>query len=300
MVTLSHGNEPSGLEALHRWLRSGRTPQVNIVVILGGIKAALASPIFFFRHMPSDRDLNRCFSPPYSDSQGNIAYDIIKHIRELSPEAIIDVHNTSGSSGPFAVSYETTSEKTALAGLFVDHLVVSELKMGSIMEQDFGAPIITVEAGGAKDHLSSSVADSVVEKYFLGENVLEYRNPNLIIYEKPFRLEITPDSRLDFSGEPLMDRDITIREDIDKFSFKAIHNEYIGWLNRDDIHHLTVKSYLGDHSVADFFQVKEGTLYPSRPIRIFMATTPQGYCRLRLFIIFYSLLAPCSRHPLLF
>ncbi|MCY4524824.1 MAG: hypothetical protein OXB84_08800 [Halobacteriovoraceae bacterium] len=58
LVTLTHGNEPSGLQAVHEWLRWGRIPLVNIVVILGSVKAALTDPVFFYRHLPGERDLN--------------------------------------------------------------------------------------------------------------------------------------------------------------------------------------------------------------------------------------------------
>ena len=56
LVTLSHGNEPSGLEAVHHWLLSGRQPNVNVVIILGAVEAALAEPMFFHRQLPGTRD----------------------------------------------------------------------------------------------------------------------------------------------------------------------------------------------------------------------------------------------------
>ena len=87
LVTLSHGNEPSGLEAVHRWLLSGRQPAVNIVVIFGAVAAAAAEPLFFHRMLPGERDLNRCFSPPYSEEQGQLAQAILAHIRNQQPEA---------------------------------------------------------------------------------------------------------------------------------------------------------------------------------------------------------------------
>ena len=40
-VTLLHGNEPSGLMALFRWLKSGRRPAVNMVCIIASVPAAL-------------------------------------------------------------------------------------------------------------------------------------------------------------------------------------------------------------------------------------------------------------------
>ena len=72
-VTLTHGNEPSGFLALHQWLKEGRTPLTNVVVILGGVRAAQSPPLFQHRYTPGQRDLNRCFAPPYDeDSQGQL------------------------------------------------------------------------------------------------------------------------------------------------------------------------------------------------------------------------------------
>ena len=108
LVTLSHGNEPSGIEAVHQWLLTGTKPKVNTVIILGSIEAALAEPIFYHRQLPGKRDLNRCFSPPYRDEQGQLALSILDHVRNSHPEALVDMHNTSGTSGPFAVTYNHT------------------------------------------------------------------------------------------------------------------------------------------------------------------------------------------------
>ena len=45
LVTLSHGNEPSGVEAVHGWLQAEQVPAVNVVVILGAVQAALLEQI---------------------------------------------------------------------------------------------------------------------------------------------------------------------------------------------------------------------------------------------------------------
>ena len=62
--TLLHGNEPSGLRAVHAWLRSGRKPAVNIICFIASVQAALHEELFKHRSVPGQRDLNRCFGPP--------------------------------------------------------------------------------------------------------------------------------------------------------------------------------------------------------------------------------------------
>ena len=63
LVTLLHGNEPSGVMALFRWLKSGQQPAVNVVCIVASVAAALEPPLFSHRMLPRARDLNRCFMP---------------------------------------------------------------------------------------------------------------------------------------------------------------------------------------------------------------------------------------------
>ena len=46
LVTLLHGNEPSGAMALWRWLQSGRRPAVNVVCIVASVVAALRDAIW--------------------------------------------------------------------------------------------------------------------------------------------------------------------------------------------------------------------------------------------------------------
>ena len=58
VVTLIHGNEPSGLRAVHAWLRSGAQPAVNAVFFIASPAAALEPPGFAFRTLPGKLDLN--------------------------------------------------------------------------------------------------------------------------------------------------------------------------------------------------------------------------------------------------
>ncbi|MDR4484856.1 MAG: hypothetical protein R3B95_16890 [Nitrospirales bacterium] len=65
VCTLLHGNEPSGVRALHRWICEGRQPQVNVLCFIGSIGAALTRPMFSHRCIPEGKDLNRCFRSPF-------------------------------------------------------------------------------------------------------------------------------------------------------------------------------------------------------------------------------------------
>ena len=103
LVTLLHGNEPSGTLALFRYLKMGRRPAVNIVCVVASVSAALESPVFSHRMLPRARDLNRCFRPPFDDAQGVLAEEILEILNMHRPESVVDMHNTSGSGPSFGV-----------------------------------------------------------------------------------------------------------------------------------------------------------------------------------------------------
>jgi len=275
LVTLTHGNEPSGLEAVHTWLvnETRLQPLVNIVVILPGVLAAAADPMCFHRQLPGQRDLNRCFNPPYTDEQGLLAQHILQYIRELQPEAVVDMHNTSGSSSAFAVTVGDSPEQRCLVSLFASRLIVTDLRLGSLMEQDFGCPVVTIEAGGSQDEISEIVArDGLARFITVADPFAECGD--VLLFRHPLRLELAPHSRIDYAERPLHDRDITVRADIEKFNFAPVDpRDPIAWLDEDGLEHLTIGSDYHPHEVGEFFRVEEGKLFANQHMRLFMATT---------------------------
>lgn len=273
LVTLTHGNEPSGLEAVHRWLLRGETPAVNIVIILGGVAAAAAEPLFFHRMLPGSKDLNRCFNPPFDDDQGQLAEAILEHIREQRPEAVVDLHNTSGSSPAFAVACGDSEPMRALVGLFVQHMILTDLRLGSLMEQSLGCPVVTIEAGGSSDERAGLVAAAGVTRYFNSEDLFAQLQP-VTLFSHPLRLELSAHSRIEYADRALHDRDITVRWDIEHFNFVVIHpQESLGWLGEDGLSHLLISGGPDKHPPHEYFRVDNGQLYPRSNMRLFMATT---------------------------
>ena len=273
LVTLSHGNESSGFRAVHQWLRKGKKPLVNIVVIFGGIEAALTEPLFFHRYPPDKRDLNRCFYPPYDDSQGRLAQAMLECIRESHSESVVDMHNTSGFNSAFSISYGHSSKKQMLAGIFAETLIVSDLQMGSLMEQDFGCPVITVEVGGSKDPKSFGVAMEGIEKYFLKKNLFE-TSGEMSIFQNPLRLELAPRSQVGHDEAPLNGKDVTIRSDIESLNSLTVGtDEPLGWIDPAKSSLLHVRSANQNQNVSEYFSIRQGRLYPKNPMTLFMATT---------------------------
>lgn len=273
LVTLLHGNEPSGLEAVHQWLRDGEEPAVDTVFIIGSVAAARTEPLFYYRQLPGKRDLNRCFAPPYADNEGLLARSIVQHIEQCQPEAVIDMHNTSGSSPGFAVATNAAHEQRALVSLFVDYLVLSDLQLGSLMEQSLGCPVVTIEAGGARDDAADRVARAGLRRYLMTQDLFAGAR-QLTLFQHPYRLELLQHSRIDYADHGLHDRDVTIREDIEHYNFSSVEaGAALGWLGEEGLAHLQVVAGDNRHPVAEFFELRDGILLARSRLHLFMATT---------------------------
>ncbi len=271
LVTLSHGNEPSGFQALHQWLREGRRPLVDITVILGGVEAALKEPLFFHRHLPQQRDFNRCFDPPFEDSQGLKAQAVLEKIWRDRPEAIIDMHNTSGATPAFAVSCQAQAKERALAGNFVDTLILSQLRVGALMEAEFPCPVVTVEAGGREDPHSLNTAAEGLERFFLSEDLFAGTRPVSLV-TNPLRLELR-EAELSYADGPCDGDGIVLRRDIESLNFRPLGaDEAIGWANRRGLSHLRVKTPSGLSAIDEYFVIRQGQICPRKPMTLFMAT----------------------------
>ncbi|MEO0444340.1 MAG: succinylglutamate desuccinylase, partial [Pseudomonadota bacterium] len=104
VVTLLHGNEPSGSMALFKWLKEKHQAHTKTIFIIVSVETALTPPLFHYRTLPDQLDINRCFRPPFDSKQGQLAKAILEVLDHYSPEALIDIHNTSGSGPAFGVA----------------------------------------------------------------------------------------------------------------------------------------------------------------------------------------------------
>jgi len=152
ICTLLHGNEPSGTRGIFRWLKQGVEPAVDILCFFGSVKTSLQEPLFFYRHLPDDKDLNRCFKAPFECDQGRLAKAILDILQDMQPEALIDIHNTSGMGPSFSVSMKQDAQHEALTSLFTERMLVTGLRLGALFEySERNVPTVTIECGGAQD-----------------------------------------------------------------------------------------------------------------------------------------------------
>jgi predicted deacylase len=90
IVTLLHGNEPSGLKAIHRLLQDKIIPATNLGIFIVSVNAAQLRPYFSHRYLPDEADFNRCFPKNLPKGSSNSLNDTLYSAQERLAIKITD------------------------------------------------------------------------------------------------------------------------------------------------------------------------------------------------------------------
>ena len=276
ITTLLHGNEPSGLRGLHRWLKTGTTPAVDVVCCIAAVATALTPPGFANRRLPELRDLNRCFQPPFDGPEGRLAAELLARLREANPEALVDIHNTSGLGPAYGATTKLDAERMTITGMFAEHLIVTDVHVGALMEatqNDF--PTVTIECGGIRNRTADLVAFEGIATYVSRDDLFFQATAQTItVLKHPIRVRAINGAEIAFADKPLAGVDITLRPDIDRFNYIVLPpSEPLGWLGPRGISALEAFQNETEDIAENLFDLRDGQLFTSRPVRLFMATT---------------------------
>ena len=276
-VTLLHGNEPSGTKALFQWLKSGRQPAMNMLCIVASVAAAELTPAFSHRVISPQRDLNRCFKSPYDDEQGQLANEILQQIKNCRPEAVIDMHNTSGSGPAFAVATFMDDQHDALTSLFTQRIVVTNLRLGALMEiSEYLCPTVTIECGGREDDEAHQIAWEGLCRYFSGDQVLQTQTTDwgLEILRNPVRLELAEHCRLTYNQQPQPDYQLTVKPDIEHLNAGVTAADTcLGWVKAKQLTDIFVcKNSQQACVLNEMFYIDNNALMVKQDLKLFMIT----------------------------
>ncbi len=277
LATLLHGNEPSGLFALHRWLLERHTPAVNMLFLLGGVQAAKRSPRFTCRQLPGGRDLNRCFREPFEGEEGAIAEAMLAELHDAQPECLLDLHNTSGTGPAFAVTITNDAAHQALTSLFTDRLVMTDLRLGALMEySEQEVPTVTIECGGSQEEQAHQLAYEGLVQYASRLDVLslEQAEWGVAVLRNPIRVELAPEATIEYCNEPTGLTDLTLPTDIERRNFGVVSpEEPLGWIGAKGLSILTAIGHNRAENMEQVLRVEGGQIYPTQAIKAFMITT---------------------------
>lgn len=269
--TLIHGNEPSGIIALHRWLSQGNKARFPMRFIIASVTAALTAETFTHRYLPHLKDLNRCFSEQGNSHVHHMARRIKELIREVRPSHVIDMHNTSGSGPAFAVSITDNVANQALIGQFCQQMILTGLRMGSLMEEEFGCPVVTIECGGCNDPAAHEVAYQGIQN--LASNVITTELP-LTIMRHPMRIEVRSGARLVYDDCPQPQSDLCILTTIEQYNSQITPaGTHIGWAS--STRELLIRDEAGSELPHQLFSVDNHRITTCCALQLFMATTQE-------------------------
>jgi hypothetical protein len=275
VTTLLHGNEPSGTRALHRFLGSGQQPATNVMALVASVDAALAPPGFAHRMLPGRRDLNRCFADAADDRDARLAQAILADLRSARPEALVDLHNTSGLGPDYGVGTRAQAPQLALVSLFSGYHVLTDIRLGTLMEAaEDDWPTVTIECGGARDPRSDEIAFAGLTRYLCAPSLFGARDAGaaVSVLRHPVRVRLADGNEVAYAGDPAAGHALTLRRDIDRFNSSLLPvSEPIGWCA--GIEAVTARDGRGVELRDQLLVVRAGRLHARRPLRLFMATT---------------------------
>lgn len=277
-VTLLHGNEPSGFIGLYHLIERGLQPAVDLHCLVASVEAAREPPGFFHRMLPDEEDLNRCFCPPYRDSpQSRLANGILDTLIQFQPEAVIDIHNTSGSGPAFGVTTFMDPRHEALVSLFTHRIVVTELSLGALMEiSESRFPTVTVECGGAQDPESHRLAEEGLREFATRADVLTPPPADFALefFYDPVRLELCPGANIAYGERPVPGRDVTLLPEVESLNFGFVEaGTALGYVEGNLESVLTARDSHGREKLTDYFALTERRLVTRETLKLFMVTT---------------------------
>ena len=276
LVTLLHGNEPSGLRALHAWFRAGATPAVDVLCVIAAVAAARRPPTFSHRMLPGERDLNRCFRPPFVGAGGILAEDIVRMVRGARPEALIDLHNNTGHNPAYGVTVRSGAPELGLVSLFAERVVLSDLTLGALTEVlAHELPAVTIECGRAGDPASDALAFAGLTRFVEAVRLpLDAVPSGVQVFEEPIRVGVRPGVRLAFAEAPVVDADLTLTSGVDQHNFSRLDaGTVLGWVRPSIRLPVEARGAASDDRAADLFEIVKDRLTTRIALVPIMMTT---------------------------
>lgn len=277
-----HGNEPSGLRAIHRALHADRTPATDMLYFVGAVEAARAEPRFSHRFLPGRRDLNRCFRAPWDGPDGAIGRATLAVLCSRSVELAVDLHNNTGRNPSYAIGGALDGAHLALSALFTNRFIHSDLKLGSFAEaMDSHCPCITIECGQAHDPRADETAWLGLASLLRLERLDTARQgiESMEVFTSPSRVELARGATLAFGSAPQPGADLTLDPGVDRHNFQSLApGTPIGFVREGGPWPVVVRDTCGADRSQELFELdgRGGLLIRETLVPIMMTTDPHA------------------------
>lgn len=271
--TLLHGNESSGVIAVYKLLKESFKPKFTTHILIVNVRSARTLPLFTHRTLAGEKDLNRCFKPPFDGNEGKITYELMRIINKINPRYMIDIHNTSGDGPAFGVSVRDCEIHKSLVSHFSNTHIVTDIEMGSLMELDSeSTPIVTIECGGTGNTVSDKVAYDGIFSYL---TQTQFNHKEITVFHHPIRIELVDGACVAFEDSVHAAVELTLLSDIEKYNFGKIEkNVVLGWgVNKPSDFIRAIEPKSGENKINSIFYLDENRLKTKIPLYLFMITT---------------------------
>ena len=276
VVTLLHGNEPSGTLAMLRLLQEGVVPEVDLLGCIVRVDLARGPRGLFGQRLGlGERDQNRCFiGASASDRPGLLAAELLALLRQHRPECVVDLHNTSGAGPAYGVASLDGPASRTLTSYFSGHMIHTGLRLGTLMEAiEDELPCATVECGGAKQAASHQTAYDGLRALVSARDLWRPQR-RVLVHHHPLRVELAPGSRAAYSRSPVPQADVTLLPDADRHNFQVLPAQsWVGWLGPRGLGALRIRGESGDDRASELFVDQAGELHTKVGLRALMVTT---------------------------
>jgi hypothetical protein len=237
VVSLLHGNEPSGFRAIRAWNIAGVAPAVDVAFCLCSVETALGPPLWAHRALPGAKDANRCFTPPFHGPEGERARAILDAIERCRPEALVDLHNNTGHSPAYGVGCVADRSCLGVTALFANRFMHSDLRMGTLAEVTARlTPSVVIECGRAGDPIADATALAGLERFLALDDLsdVEPAASAVEVLHRPLRVLLHESASLAFGAAAVAGATLTIRDDVDRHNFLTMPaGALIGWTAQD-------------------------------------------------------------------
>ncbi|MFA9444392.1 hypothetical protein [Egicoccus sp. AB-alg6-2] len=279
VVTLLHGDESTGLQAMLRVLRA-RDPRrrypFDLYLVVGNVEAALHGPGFAHRYLDDQEDFNRVWGlHEPTTAQRRAADGILEELRAAGLESLVDVHNNTGDNPFYAIVTRPEAQVVNLATLFTTTLLRWDLQANTLMEAlHASCAAIAVECGLPGRPESLAFAVDALRRY-LGAPPLEHdrivRDFDLLGGLR--KVTVRPEVRFRFGGSLDGETDLVLAADADVHNFVEVPAGHVlGRVHPGSTLPVRASAADGRDVTAEHFDVVDGAVVVTAPVTPVMMT----------------------------
>ncbi|MEK9628547.1 MAG: M14 family metallopeptidase [Nitrospinota bacterium] len=238
LATLLHGNEPTGLRAIQKFLKNYfkngqlETLPQSLILFIGNVQAAQQN----LRLLPGQTDFNRIWNGGGS-TEHKMAQSVIDYAKKHNTFLSVDIHNTSGKNPHYGCVNLLDSKSVSLAQLFSPTLIyfTEPHEVFSLAFSKF-CPSITIEAGKPDDPNGEPHVLDFIKKLFKLKSIPDtFDHEKIKIFHSMARIKIPNGSRIGFHNQ-CNKTDFCFPEHLDSMNFKEFPaNTLLGWRNNPDL-----------------------------------------------------------------